>query len=414
MIRCLAAWVLPIAAPPVRGGWVALDRGRIVAYGRRGDRDGRLEGARDIELGDVALLPGLVNAHTHLELSYLRGRVPRGVSFVSWIRDLMAVRRDYPDPYDPEILDAASAGIAEAVRSGTAVVGDLSNTLATFPRLAESPLASVVFHELIGFNAADPVGTVDRALAAIRGLAGGGTARATLAAHAPYSVAPSLLRAIAGAVERDRLVSSVHLAESADEIEFIATGGGAWKQLLQDVGAWDPHWTVPGVTPVGYLDRHGFLGDRVLAVHGVHATDDDLARLAARRTTLVTCPRSNRYTGAGTAPVGRFYASGVAVSVGTDSLASTPDLNLFFELAEMRALAPDVPASRLLESATRTGARALGFDPEYGTIEPGKRARLLAVAVPAAVDDVEEYLVSGIHPEQLQWIDDFADPQTNR
>jgi aminodeoxyfutalosine deaminase len=132
---------------------------------------------------------------------------------------------------------------------------------------------------------------------------------------------------------------------------------------------------------------------------------EDLGRLAARGTTLVTCPRSNGHTGAGAPPLTEFYASGVRVAVGTDSLASAPDLNVFAELATMRALAPSVPASRLLDSATRQGARALGFDADYGTIEPGKRARLLAVQIPPDALDVEEYLVSGIEPAQLRWLE---------
>jgi cytosine/adenosine deaminase-related metal-dependent hydrolase len=134
-------------------------------------------------------------------------------------------------------------------------------------------------------------------------------------------------------------------------------------------------------------------------------TAQDLSRLAALGTTLVTCPRSNHYTGAGRPPVEEFYSSGVRVAVGTDSLASTPDLNMFSELAALRALAPSVPASKLLDSATRQGARALGFDADYGTIEPDKRARLLVVDVPSTIDDVEEYLVSGIRAEQVRWIE---------
>src|SRR6185503_4519440 len=115
-------------------------------------------------------------------------------------------------------------------------------------------------------------------------------------------------------------------------------------------------------------------------------------------------PRSNGHTGAGAPPLQDFYDAGVRVAVGTDSLASAPDLNVFAELATMHALAPAVPPSSLLQSATIEGARALGFDAEYGTIEPGKRARLLAVEMPGDVDDVEEYLVSGVTPSQLRWI----------
>ena len=144
----------------------------------------------------------------------------------------------------------------------------------------------------------------------------------------------------------------------------------------------------------------------VLAVHGVQMTPADLSRLASRGATLVTCPRSNGHTGAGAPPIEDFYASGVHVAVGTDSLASAPDLSVFAELATLRALAPSVPASALLASATVEGARALGFDADYGTIEPGKRARLVAVDIPAGAGDVEEYLVSGVHRDQIRWIED--------
>ena len=197
----------------------------------------------------------------------------------------------------------------------------------------------------------------------------------------------------------------MHLSESQAEVEFIRTGGGPWRDLLEELGSWDPAWVTPGGTPVEFLEERGFLDDRLLAVHGVHTTPDDLARLAAHGVTLVACPRSNIHTGAGVPPIEAFYASGVRVAVGTDSLASAPDLNVFAEVAALRRLAPGVPAARLLDSATRQGARALGFDRDFGTIEPGKSARMIAVDIPTGVDDVEEYLVGGIQPGQVRWLD---------
>jgi 5-methylthioadenosine/S-adenosylhomocysteine deaminase len=136
----------------------------------------------------------------------------------------------------------------------------------------------------------------------------------------------------------------------------------------------------------------------------VQLTDDELHTLASAGATVVTCPRSNRWVGAGLPPVERFYASGVRVAVGTDSLASVEDLNVFAELKMMRELATAVPARRILESATKSGSDALGFGSDLGTLEPGKRAELIAVAVPADVTDVEEYLVSGIAPDQIRWL----------
>ncbi len=392
---------MPVAGRAIRDGWVVLDRGRIVAVGRRGATDDLCE----IDLGEAAILPGLVNAHTHLEFSYLRDRIPPARSFVDWVRAIVAARRARPDPASPEILEAVAAAIKEAEASGTALVGDISNTLVTFGPLAASDLAGVVFYELIRFRAEGAADFVERACRDLDRLGPSDRIRRGLAAHAPYSVAPLVFRAIQQAAARTPFVPwSVHLAESAEEVEFVRTGGGPWRAFLEEVGAWDPTFVPPGGSPVKYLDEAGLLDERVLAVHGVQMAPEDLQRLASRATTLVTCPRSNGHTGAGAPPVADFFRAGLRVAIGTDSLASAPDLNLFAELATMRALAPDVPAARLLESATIDGARALGFDAEYGSIEPGKRARLVAVSLPGAVDDVEECLVGGVAPDQIRWI----------
>ena len=385
----------------MRDAWVTVDRGRIVAAAARYPG----AGGREVDLGDVVVMPGLVNAHTHLELSYLRDEVAPASAFVTWIRHIIAARRTHPDPASSEILAAVDRAIEEAVASGTALVGDISNTLVTFAPLARSGLGGVVFYELIQFAAADPRAFVEARCRELEALAPTERLRRSLAAHAPYSVGPLVFRAIREAVDRVPFAPcSVHLSESAEEMEFIRTGRGPWRELLEELGAWDPAWVPPGGTPVRFLHDSGFLDGRVIAVHAVHATRADLQQLAARGVTVVTCPRSNGHTGAGAPPIDDFYHAGVRVAVGTDSLASAPDLNVFAELATMRALAPHVPASRLLGSATQEGARALGFDAEYGTIEPGKRARLLAVEVAPDIEDVEEYLVGGIKPRQVKWI----------
>ncbi len=407
MTRYRAAWIVPISEPPIRDGWIAVDHGRVAAIGR--SAAAASDGMRDVDLGSAAVMPGLVNAHTHLELSYLRDEVPPASSFVTWIRGVMAARRRQSNSTSPAILAAIRGAIQEAVAAGTALVGDISNTLATFAPLAASPLAGVVFYELIKFNPTDPEAFVDAARREVEALPATERLRASLAAHAPYSVAPLVFRAIRRAVDRDPFAPcSVHVAESTEEVEFIQTGGGPWRSLLDEVGSWNASWIPPAVSPVQFLDDSGFLDDRVLAVHGVQMSGADLDRLRARDVTLVTCPRSNGHTGAGAPPLTDFYASGVRIAVGTDSLASAPDLNVFAELATMHALAPEVSASALLDSATRQGARALGFDGDYGTIEPGRLARLLVVDLPDPRVDVEEYLVSGIAPGQIRWMDTIA------
>jgi cytosine/adenosine deaminase-related metal-dependent hydrolase len=392
------------------------ERGRIIAFGphRRGDR----QPAGEIDLGPVAMLPGLVNAHTHLELSWMRGRISQATDFPGWIRDLLALQRNGTGTGEKggeeSTGDAIAEAIAEARRSGTVLFGDISNTLASVGKLIDTDSAAVVFHELIGFKADRAERIVAEAMTRMAALpAAAGRVRVSLAAHAPYSVSPAMFQAIRQAVGRDPFARcSVHLGESKAESEFLRHGTGAWRALLEDLGVWDASWQAPACAPVEYLDRMGFITDRLVIVHGVQFGGRELARIKFSGATLVTCPRGNILTGAGTPPVADFYASGARIAVGTDSLASVPDLNLFSELAELRRLAPDVAAARLLESATISGAAALGFEGDFGAIEPGKRDSLIAVEIPesliraSASRDVEEYLLSGITPERVRRIDD--------
>ena len=401
MIRYRAAWILPINEPPIAGGVVTVERGAIAAVGP-------YDGGEVEDLGNVAVLPGLVNAHTHLELSWMRGQVPPGSSMPAWAARLMALRAaplaegraaEHGAYAEQKIIEA----IGEARASGTCLIGDVTNTLATYEPLMDSDLSAAIFRELFGFAAPDAEALVREVSDRIADLTPIAWLRLSIVPHAPYSVSPDLLRAIARWSRGKPL--SIHLGESAQEVQFLADGTGEWRRLLESLGVWNPAWTPPACRPVEYLDRLGMVDRHLLAVHGVTFTDAELTRLAAAGATVVTCPRSNRWTGAGVPPIERFYASGVRVAVGTDSLASVEDLNLFAELAEVRRVAPRVPATRLLASATLAGAQALGFDSELGSIDPGKRAQLLAVRVPAGVADVEEYLVNGVDPGDVRWLE---------
>jgi cytosine/adenosine deaminase-related metal-dependent hydrolase len=352
-----------------------------------------------IDHGAAAILPGLVNAHTHLELSWMHGQVPPSDSMPAWAARLMALRRTIGSEPPLPIPDA----VRDVRAAGTSLVGDVTNTLAAYDVLADSDLAGVIFRELLGFNAPDPAQLVADAQAQLDTVPPLAWLRSSIVPHAPYSVSPALFEAIARAAG-DKPVS-IHLGESLEEIQFLQKGTGAWRELLGQLGVWNDTWRPPACGPVEYLERMGLVSARLLAVHCTHVDDGEIGRLARAGATVVTCPRSNRWTGAGTPPIERFYASGARVAVGTDSLASVQDLNLFAEIAEVRRLAPAVPARRLLASATIDGAGALGFGDEFGAIEPGRRADLIAVRVPSGVEDVEEYLVRGVEPDSIKWLE---------
>jgi cytosine/adenosine deaminase-related metal-dependent hydrolase len=385
-----ARWILPIDRPPLRDGWLEVSGDVIVGLGAGPPP------ALAHDLGVVAVLPGLVNVHTHLELSWMAGRIPPSASMDDWIQQMLRLRGEGPSPGQAE--RAARGAIADAKAAGTALVGDISNGLTTPSFLADARLQGVVFHELIGFDVVDPApvireakGKLDRALQSVGAGAG---VRGGLVAHAPYSVSPALFRAIAE-TEGD-VPLAVHVGESVEEMEFLRTGGGPMRRTLEALGRWRDDWAAPGSDPVEYLRRVGYLQPGMLAVHATHLDRRSLESLRDAGAVVVTCPRSNVWVGAGVPRVSQFYASGVPVAIGTDSLASVPTLNLFDELAALRRIAPDVSASAMLESATRVGAEALGFGRTHGTLAPGKHASLVAVEVPGDVTDVEEYLVSGV------------------
>lgn len=383
-----ARWVLPIDRPPVPNGWVEVADGRV----RRTGHGAPPGVARD--LGDVVLMPGLVNAHTHLELSWMAGLVPPADAMPAWIDQMLAVRAAGPPGGPAAAVEAARAAAATMRRNGTVLVGDVSNTLMTPGVMADAGLGGVVFHELLGFHVADPAALVREAWGRVEACGASGDLDAGVAVHAPYSTSPALFREVARSSRSAPL--TVHLAESAEELQFLRTGGGPFRDLLERLGVWDGAWEVPRCGPVEYLYRLGYLQPGLLAVHGVHLTDDELDRLQRARSVLVTCPRSNTWVGGGLPRLTHLYGSRVPVAVGTDSLASSPSLSVFDELAEMRRIAPDVAASAFLDSATRVGAQALGWGREFGTLAPGVRAAFALVDLPADVGDVEEYLVSGV------------------
>jgi len=368
--------------------------GRIATVGRRKDVVRAHPGVEVRDLGEAAIVPGLINAHTHLELSHLHDPQAQPTSFMAWVRDLVARRGQASEE---AIESAATAAVETMISRGTVAVGDVGNGTVAGRVLARSTLAGILFHELYGFRASEAESILDAAAArldAIESESGLAAARGRLTAaltpHAAHTTSGPLLKALGGRATASGEVLSIHVAESEEEMQLLRDGTGAFKDFLIERGAWDPAWKAPGLTPVEYLDRLGVLTPRTLAVHCVHLDHQDLSRLQARGLTVVTCPRSNQRLGVGKAPVGKLLASGISVALGTDSLASSPEIDVFNEIAALRQEHPGLAPAAALRIATLNGARALGLAKSLGTIEPGKLAALAVVALSDPNDDPME------------------------
>ena len=368
-----------------------MHEGTIVAVGRRKDVVKAHGGAELRDLGEAVIIPGLVNAHTHIELSWMNGETPSGGAFMPWLRDLVARR---PAVDESAARAAAAAAVDTMLARGTCACGDVANGTWATQVLARSGLRGVAFHEVFGFQAAHAESILEAAAVRLESIDADPDVRAArarltaiLTPHAAFSTSGPLLKALGGRATAAGELLSIHVAESEEETRFLRDGTGALRDFLIEREAWDDGWRAPGLTPVEYLDRLGVLSPRTLAVHCVHVDHQDMTRLQARGVTVVTCPRSNQRLGVGKAPVPKLLASGIPVALGTDSLASAPDVDVFNEVAVLRQEHPGLAPAAALRIATLNGARALGLSKELGSIESGKLAALAVVGLADATDD---------------------------
>lgn len=383
-----ASWVVPVSGPPLRDGRVAAEGGRVAWVGRAGDADAPAGSVRS--LGPGVLMPGLVNAHCHLELSHLWD-VDRSGGFVTWVERVVGARWGRTGG---EIRQATLEAIEFlATQTATVAVGDVSNALEHLDLLAASRLDAVVFHELIGWDpaqAGEVLAAADAKLAALPADLPGRGVHLRLAAHAPHSVSRALL---AGLRERGG-PASIHLAESPAESRFLASGDGEWRSFLLHRGLGHVPFEAPGVSPVRYAESLGLLRPGVVAVHCVQVDAADSEVLARSGVTVAVCLTSNRNLGVGVPPVPELLEAGVRLCLGTDSLASGGGIDVLGEMVALRAQFPDLEPATIVRMATADGAVALGLH-DLGTLAPGKRAELFFAATPQATDDPLAFLLSG-------------------
>ncbi|MFQ5657830.1 MAG: amidohydrolase family protein [Candidatus Methylomirabilales bacterium] len=403
MLILAARYLLPVSQPAIRDGAILIKEGRIRSVGPQAVLKRVHPEAAWRDLGEAILLPGLVNAHTHLELSTLRGQVAPGHSFVDWVLNLLERKRGLSwDDY----ATAAEQGIAELTRSGTTCVGEVSSMGASFAGLRRSGLRGVVYREVIGLDDSRAEGIAEVPFAHLQEMreqARGGPLDVGMAPHAAYSVSPQLFRLCRELQQRLDLKVAIHAAESEAEMQYLRSGTNEIRSRLFHRTGWgDVPPPVLGTTPVSYLDGLGFLDPNCLLIHAVHLTDEDLEIVAKRGAKIAHCPRSNAYLGVGRAPLKAIRDRSIPVGLGTDSLASNQSLSLWDEIrfahqAHSGLLSP----AEWISMATMEGARALGLDGEIGTLESGKRADLTALALDGPRNDPYEYLLYEGGPEKV-------------
>lgn len=386
-----ARTVLPMGAPPIQDGAVLVRGERIEAV------DGFAELRRShsgtaIDLGTVILLPGLINAHCHLDYTGMAGKLSPAKNFSDWIKAIVALKAEWS--YTDFALSWLE-GARMLLRSGTTTVVDIESVPELLPEVVTStPLNVVSCLELLSVrsrqSARQMINAAVQTLASVRPECAG------LSPHAPYSTTPELLRA-AGEVAREcHWLLTMHVAESADEFEMYQEARGAmftWLKGQRDMRDCD------GVSPVAHLAKHDVLSPNFLAVHANYLAPGDIELLARSGTSVVHCPRSHAFFRHHAFALEELQRAGVNVCLGTDSMATMPKtrgeplaLTLF---SEMRSLANTFPAltpERILEMATVNAANAMGRGREIGRLAPGLRADLIAIPHDGKCDPHEAVL----------------------
>jgi 5-methylthioadenosine/S-adenosylhomocysteine deaminase len=320
-------------------------------------------------------MPGLINVHTHLELPPLLNAI-RAKTFPDWVLNLVQAKKEIGKA---EFAIAAKQNVKALIRSGTTTVGEICTHGASPGVLKQSGLRATVYQEIISM---DPSSHISHLLSLVF-RPSSNLIRIGLSPHAPHTVSERALLQIKRLALRKHLRLCIHVAESKDEIRLLQRKKSGFEKLYKAAG-WDRTWAPSADSPFEYLHRLGLLNKNFLAVHAVQVTDSDISLIRKSCASIAHCPRSNRETGVGKMPLKKFLDAGVVVGLGTDSLASSPSLSLWDEMRSAYRIhrSAGVTARDIFTLATNGGAKALGMFNAIGSIEPGKRADIIAVPLP--------------------------------
>jgi cytosine/adenosine deaminase-related metal-dependent hydrolase len=387
--RLAARWVIPVEGAPIDRGAILIGTdGRLQAVGP----DSAVPRSHDIpslELEDAVILPGLINTHTHLELTGFEDRLSEH-DFAVWIRRL----RELKTTRSPaEYLEAARQGLTACYAAGVTTVADTGDSGAVIRVLAEAGASGIAYQEVFGPHPEQAKESLAGLQGRVRDLGSlaSGRVRLGVSPHAPYSVSGPLFTAVAAWARSEGLPLAVHVAESPAETQFVLAGSGPFAKAWLARGI--PLPASGGRTPVEWLAELGVLTQQSLCIHAVQVGASDIRRLADSGAAVAHCPLSNRAHGHGIAPLAAFRAAGVRVGLGTDSVVSVGQLDLLAEARATRALW-SLSAEETIELCTLGGARALGMDSETGSLRSGKWADFTVVRARGSGCPAERILAS--------------------
>src|SRR5688572_10813463 len=382
-----ARWVLPVSSTPIEYGAVAVDGPRIVGVGDAAEIASRFPGAQVENFGQSLILPGLINTHTHLELTALRGYLENEESdFFSWLRKLTVARLERMTADDIRV--SATWGACEAVRAGITCVGDASDmAMMSMLALGDVGLRGVVFQESFGPDprlAFQNFAKLKEKVDELRGIETE-LVKTGVSPHAPYTVCRPQLELIADFARTEQLPLMMHAAESHAEELFMREGTGLFAEGLASRGI---EWTPPRISTIQYLKQAGILDCQPLLAHCIRVDQADIETLKQTGSKVAHCPKSNAKLGHGRAPFAKFLAEGIPVGLGSDSVASNNTCDIIEEARSAALFARDFnfspSASQLVTAATTSGAHCLGFKEQIGVLSEGLQADLIVVGLNGA------------------------------
>ena len=362
-----AGWVVADSKTIFQNGFLHMENGSIKDVGC-GSGPG---GVNMIDHGPGAIMPALVNTHTHLELTALRGRVTFDQGLTSWVKSLIKERESAGEQ---ALRDSAADGIREIIQSGCGAVGEISTLGLTWEAMAASGIYGIWFKEFIGNISA---GSQDKFDAHQNHIG------QSLAIHAPHTTSTEMIITLKKMTFQRNLPFSIHLAESDDEHFFITTGKGTWADFLTERDINFSEWALPAATPVQYLDNLGVLDEHTIAVHLLHTDQKDLEILKKNGAQVCLCPRSNQNLHQKLPDIEKMLTAGIKPCLGTDSLASVETLSIFDEMAFVAASFPQVDPADILEMATLSGGKALGLGHKIGSLHPDCKGIFIYIHVSA-------------------------------